>query len=169
MVAFAGNNGEGRFSEVDEMTSVVMRFPGDRLASFTCSFGAADVSAFDLVGTRGALRLEQPYSFSEDITQRLTIGERTTEQVFPARDQFAPELLYFSDCIQQRRKPEPSGEEGWADVRVIRALLESIETRRPVALEPFDRRRRPSLEQEIHRPPVEEPELVGAKSPHPED
>jgi predicted dehydrogenase len=167
--AFAGNNGEERFGEVDEMTTAVLRFPGDRLASFTCSFGASDASSFDLVGTKGALRLEKPYSFSGEITQRLTIGPRTSEQVYPARDQFAPELLYFSDCIQQRRRPEPSGEEGWADVRVIRALLQSIETRRPVALEPFDRRRRPSLEQEIHRPPVEEPELVGARSPHPED
>ena len=167
--AFAGTNGEDRFDQVDEMTSVVMRFPGDRLATFTCSFGAADTSAFDLVGTKGALRLESPYSFSGEITQRLTIGERTSEQVYPARDQFAPELLYFSDCIQHRRKPEPSGEEGWADVRIIRALMRSIETRRPVALAPYDRRRRPSLEQEIHRPPVEEPELVGARSPHPED
>ena len=28
------------------MTSVVLRFPEDRLASFTCSFGAADVSSY---------------------------------------------------------------------------------------------------------------------------
>ncbi len=169
VVGFAGNNGEERFREVDEMTSAILRFPGDRLASFTCSFGAADASAFDLVGTKGSLRLESPYSFAEDITQRLKIGERTTEQVFPARDQFAPELLYFSDCIRERRKPEPSGEEGWADVRVIRALLASIELRRPVALEPLDRRRQPTLEQEIHRPPIEEPELVGARKPSPGD
>jgi glucose-fructose oxidoreductase len=169
VVGFAANNGEARFREVDEMTSAVLRFPGDRLASFTCSFGAADVSAFDLTGTKGTLRLEKPYSFADDITHRLTVGERTTEQVHPQRDQFAPELLYFSDCILQRRKPEPSGEEGWADVRVIRALLTSIESRRPVVLEPMDRHRQPSQDQEIHRPPVEEPELVGASKPSPED
>ena len=165
VVAFAGNNGEERFSEVDEMTSAVLRFPGERLASFTCSFGAADASNFDLVGTKGSLRMEKAYSFAEDITQRVTVGGKTAEQEFPARDQFAPELLYFSDCIQGRRQPEPSGEEGWADVRIIRALLKSIETRRPVTLEPFGRKRQPRPEQEIHRPPVEEPELVGAKSP----
>jgi predicted dehydrogenase len=169
VIGFTANNGEARFSEVEEMTSAILRFPGDRLASFTCSFGAADVSAFDLTGTKGTLRLEKPYSFAEDITQRVTVGERTTEQVFGARDQFAPELLYFSDCIRGRRKPEPSGEEGWADVRIIRALLASIEARRPVVLEPFDRRRQPSPEQEIHRPPVEEPKLVGASKPSPDD
>jgi glucose-fructose oxidoreductase len=169
VVALTANNGDGRFAEVDEMTSAVLRFPGERLASFTCSFGAADASSYDLVGTRGRLRMEDPYSFSDDITQRVTVGARTQEKVYPARDQFAPELLYFSSCVLEGREPEPSGVEGWADVRVISALLESAETRRPVALEPFDRSRRPSLEQEIHRPPVEEPELVGARAPHPED
>jgi glucose-fructose oxidoreductase len=169
VVAFAANNGEARFREVDEMTTAILRFPDDRLASFTCSFGAADVAAFDLGGTKGTLRLENAYSFAEDMTQRLTVGKRTTEKVYPARDQFAPELLYFSDCILQRRKPEPSGEEGWADVRVIRALLASIESRRPVVLEPMNRRRQPSPDQEIHRPPVEEPELVGARRPSPGD
>jgi predicted dehydrogenase len=169
VVGFAANNGEHRFREVDEMTSAILRFPGDRLASFTCSFGAADVAAFDLTGTNGSLRLENAYSFADDMTQRLTVGKRTTEKVYPMRDQFAPELLYFSDCILQRRKPEPSGEEGWADVRIIRALLTSIEARRPVVLEPFDRRRQPRPEQEIHRPPVEEPELVGARKPSPGD
>jgi hypothetical protein len=38
-----------------------------------------------------------------------------------------------------------------------------------VTLEPFDRRRQPTLAQEIHRPPVEEPELVGARKPSPGD
>ena len=40
-------------------------------------------------------------------------------------DQFAPEIKYFSDCILNGREPEPSGEEGMLDVRVIEAVLES--------------------------------------------
>ena len=83
VVAFAANNGEARFREVDEMTSAILRFPDDRLASFTCSFGAADVAAFDLGGTKGTLRLEKAYSFAEDMTQRLTVGKRTTEKTYP--------------------------------------------------------------------------------------
>jgi hypothetical protein len=35
---------ERRFQKIDEMASVVMRFPDERLASFTCSFGGAEVS-----------------------------------------------------------------------------------------------------------------------------
>jgi hypothetical protein len=33
------------------------------LATYTCSFGAADVSGLQLVGTRGSLRLEPAYEF----------------------------------------------------------------------------------------------------------
>src|SRR3989442_395182 len=36
--ALSESNGEPRFKQSEEMTSVLMRFPGDRLATFTCSF-----------------------------------------------------------------------------------------------------------------------------------
>jgi predicted dehydrogenase len=169
VVALAGNNGEARFGEVDEMTSCILRFPEERLATFTCSFGAAEASSYDLVGTKGFIHMRDPYTFAGEITQTVTIGKKSQEKVFGPSDQFAPELLYFSDCILNRRTPEPSGEEGLADVRIIRALLESVETGRPVKLEPFDRTRRPQPGQTETRPAVEEPELVGAQPPSPED
>jgi len=167
--AVSANSGESRFREVDEMTSAVLHFPKERLATFTCSFGAADESFYELVGTEGSLRLENAYTFSGPIEHRLTIGERKRTQVFPPRDQFAAELLYFSDCILTGRDPEPSGREGWADVRVIRALLRSAEIGRPVRLETFEKQRRPDLSQEIQRPPVPEPDLVGARAPRSQD
>ncbi|MET0556675.1 MAG: Gfo/Idh/MocA family oxidoreductase [Vicinamibacteria bacterium] len=169
VVALTASNGESRFDEVPEMTSCILRFPEERLATFTCSFGAAEASNYDLVGTEGFIHMNDPYTFAGEITQTVTVGKRTQEKVFGPSDQFAPELLYFSDCILNKRSPEPSGIEGLADVRIIRALLESAETGRPVKLEPFDRARRPGPEQAETRPAVEEPELVGAQSPHPGD
>lgn len=62
---------------------------------------------------------------------------------------FAPELVYFSDCILRDAEPEPSGEEGIADVRMIEALNRSMETGRWVSPELPQRRRRPTLRQEI--------------------
>ena len=88
-----------------------------------------------------------------------------SERRFAKRDQFAPELLYFSDCVLQNRDPEPSAEEGLADVRVIRALYQSIESGQPVELGPYQRRERPSLEQEIRRPPIEKPQVIHAQAP----
>jgi predicted dehydrogenase len=169
VVALTASNGERRFDEVPEMTSCILRFPEERLATFTCSFGAAEASSYDVVGTEGFIHMNDPYTFAGEITQTVTVGKKTQEKVFGPSDQFAPELLYFSDCILNKRSPEPSGTEGLADVRIIRALLESAETGRPVKLEPFDRTRHPRPEQAETRPAVEEPELVGAQSPHPGD
>ncbi len=46
--------GDARFREIDEQVSALLRFPGDRLAQLTCSFGAYKQSAFTVVGTKGA-------------------------------------------------------------------------------------------------------------------
>jgi predicted dehydrogenase len=163
---FASSVGDSdrRFRAVDEMTSAVLRFPGERLASFTCSFGAADTSAYSVVGTKGELRVEPAYEYVGDLKHRLTINGKTRERTFPQRDQFAPELIYFSECINKGFDPEPSGDEGLADVRVIRSLYRSAEVGRPLKLDSFSRRERPGIEQEIRRPPVKKPELVRVQS-----
>lgn len=165
VAAFSANNGQARFSKCDEMTSAILRFPGERLATFTSSFGAASHHFYEVVGTKGNLRVEPAFEFAQGIGHRLTVGNRTQTRKFPKRDQVAPELIYFSECIRENREPEPSGTEGLADVRVIRALTRSAQTGRPVKLPEFEKKKRPSMKQEIRRPPVPEPELVGADKP----
>jgi len=155
-----------RFVEVDEMTAGVLRFPDDRLASFVVSFGASDVSSYHLVGTKGSLVLDPAYEYAGERKMRVTIDGRTRERVFKPADQFAPELIHFSDCILNDRAPEPSGVEGWIDVQIVEALLRSAETGRPEALDLPQRNRRPSADQVIKRPPVRSPELVHVSPPH---
>jgi predicted dehydrogenase len=163
--AKAANNGEERFKEIEEMTSAIMQFPGERLASFTCSFGAADVSAYQVVGTEGALRVDPAYEFSAGLKHTITLNGKTRERKFPKRDQFSPELLYFSDCILNNKEPEPSGQEGINDVRIIRALYRSIETGQPVRIGKLEKDERPHLGQEMKSPAVKEPALVRAAAP----
>jgi predicted dehydrogenase len=166
VMAFSANNGDARFLQCEETTSAILRFPGrERLASFTVSFGASDVSEFRVVGTRGTLVMDPAYEYAGELKQRVTINGRTRERTFPKRDQFAPELLSFSECIQTGSMPEPSGWEGYADVRVVRALYHSADTGRPVTLEPFSKEDRPSLDQERKRPPVRKPQLVNTEAP----
>jgi predicted dehydrogenase len=162
--AFSISGKDPRFEEIDEMTGAVLRFPEGRLASFTCSFGAADVSAYELVGTEGSLRVEPAYEYVGELKHRLTVKGKTRERTFSSRDQFAPELIYFSNCINNNVDPEPSGAEGLADVRVIRALYRSAEIGSVVQLESYIKRQRPGIEQEISRPPVDKPELVNVQS-----
>jgi glucose-fructose oxidoreductase len=163
--AFDVRGTDRRFKEVDEMTGALLRFPQDRLAMFLCSFGATDVSAYDVVGTKGRLRVEPAYEYVGELKQQITIGGKTRERTFPGRDQFAAELIYFSDCILKNHVPEPSGEEGINDVRIIEALYESAKTRRPVVLKNLRQKRPATAKQIISRPPVKKPKLVEVKSP----
>jgi glucose-fructose oxidoreductase len=162
-----GASEDPRFQECPEMTSALLRFPGGRLATFSCSFGASGAKAYEIVGTKGSLRLDPAFGIAEDLVHHLTRAGRSRSKTFPARDQFAAEILYFSDCVLEDRVPEPSGEEGLADVRVLRAIERSAESGRPVKLSPFARDQRPDLKQEIRRPLAEKPALVGARDPSP--
>ncbi|PYL49537.1 MAG: gfo/Idh/MocA family oxidoreductase [Verrucomicrobia bacterium] len=155
VTSFTASNGEKRFSEVEEMASVILRFPQERLAIFTCSFGSAKIGYYSLVGTKGHLRLENAYEYRDDATCVVTIGGERTEKVFTPGDQFAAELIYFSDCILNDRTPEPSGSEGLADVRAINAIYESASTGRSIQVEPVCKNTRPEPEMQIKRPPVE--------------
>jgi len=158
------NKSDARFKEVDEMTSAVMRFPDDRLAVFVSSFGAADVASYRVVGTRGDLRVDQAYEYVMPISHELTVKGKTRRRTFPKRDQFAPELIYFSDCIMADKDPEPSGTEGLADVRIIEALYRSARSGKPIKIQPARRIQRSNMKQVIRRPPVAKPPLVHVES-----
>jgi predicted dehydrogenase len=163
--AWSVSGDDPRFSEVDEATSAVLHFPGERLATFTCSFGAASVGHYQLIGTKGELRVDPAFEYAGALKHYLTIDGKTKTRSFRARDQFAPELIYFSKCVLRKKTPEPSGVEGLADVRVIEALYQSAKSRERVSLPEFEKRERPSLAQEIARPKVKEPELVNVSGP----
>lgn len=157
---------DSRFREVPEMSAAVLRFPGERLATFTCSFGAADRSSYEVIGTEGVLKMDPAYEMVSDLKcEIITKDGKPKKSTYKKRDQFGPELVYFSRCILEDREPEPGGAEGLADIRVIRALLESQEKNKPMRISPTTGLQRPSEEQEIHKPPVEEPPLVKAASP----
>jgi predicted dehydrogenase len=163
--ASSANDGEARFRKTDEMTSVIMRFPQERLATFTCSFGAADISRYTLIGAKGVLALDPAYEYKSDIEMQLTIDGKTRTRKFPKRDQFAAEIEYFSQCILEDTAPEPSGEEGLADVRIVNAIHQSARSGKPVQLPPSEKRRRPGLRQQIHRPAHGKPKTVKTQSP----
>ncbi|MCM2324239.1 MAG: Gfo/Idh/MocA family oxidoreductase [Oligoflexia bacterium] len=161
----ARRSGKAPFREVDEAFSVTLRFPKERLANFVCSFGAASAGSYQLVGTRGDVIVGNAFELAGGKRLYTTVKEKTKIRHFEARDQFAPLLIYFSDCILKNRKPEPSGIEGLADVRIIEAILQSAKERRPVAIHGPRKLEHPEPEQVIRRPSFEKPELTGAEEP----
>jgi glucose-fructose oxidoreductase len=95
----------------------------------------------------------------------LTIDGKTKTKSFAQKDQFAPELIYFSNCILRNKEPEPSGEEGLIDVHIVRAIYESARSGKTVKLDHLPAEKQPDASQEITRPAVRKPELVNVSSP----
>ncbi len=162
VTAFTATGTDYRFREVEEMVSAVLRFPGDRLATFTASFGAADISSFRVVGTRGDLIVSPAFEYAEGLKHELTIDGKTSTQHFKKRDQFAPEIVHFSKCILDDDEPLPSGRQGLADIRIIEAINRSIRTGGPVELRPIEQDKRPEISYELRKPAPRQPRLVHA-------
>jgi len=139
VMAISVNAGNKGLEEIDESTGALLRFEGERVAAFVTSFNSSDVGAYRIVGTKGQVRVDPAYEYAEGLAYELTVNGKTTRKRIGKRDQFAAELRYFSDCVLKDREPEPSGEEGMQDVRIVEALYESAETGKAVAIPPFDR------------------------------
>lgn len=158
--------GDERFRHCDEATTAVLEFPDGRLASFTSSFSATRIAEYRLVGTSGQLLVHKAFEYNTEMSYEVFRGgERVKGDTFPPRDQFAPEIDYFSRCVLEKARPEPDGNDGLADVRIVRAIHESALTGRAVSVEPIPQPSRPSPEQERSYPAVEKPEEIHASAP----
>ncbi len=158
-------NKDARFRRVEEMDGVCLRFPGERLAAFVCSFGASDRADIDIVGTKGTVRLESAYGYTDDMRQITQIGGRITTRHYPVHDQFAPQLEYFTNCILKDKEPEPSGLEGLIDVAIIEALQRSARSGKTVQVKVPAKRGRPSPHQGMRIAQPRVPPQVRVKSP----
>ena len=144
--ALAVGGRDARSREVDEATSAIMRFPGDRLATFTSSFGAASTSWLQVVGTLGSLCLDGAFHTSGMMEMTIERGGRTRTRKAKIGDQFAAEIRYFSECIAARRDPEPGVEEGLRDIRVIEAIVRAAKGQTARALPPLVALKGPRLQ-----------------------
>ena len=154
-----------RFSSVEEAFAVTMRFPEERVAQFTCSFGAHDRAHYQVIGTEGYLLLDNAYEYATEMRLEVVGKGGTKSRTFTKRDQIAAEIEYFAGCIREGCEPEPSGWEGLADIRIISAILDSARFGRAVPIDPIVQPRRPDLSQELRMPAHEMPRLVDVEQP----
>jgi predicted dehydrogenase len=149
-----------------DTVAVTLRFPGERLAQFNVSYFGNPTNVFIAVGDKGSVQLDPAYMFGKALEQTVAIGEDKSKASFKNTDHFGGELKYFSDCILNGFEPEPDGEEGFADVRVLEGIMQALETGRPVKLPPFTRSKRIDTEnQKVTLGAVSTPELVHASNP----
>lgn len=148
----ARKRNDARFREIDEQLAALLRFPGERLAQLTCSFGAYGHSEVRVVGTKGTVALSPAFNM-RDLVLEVEVNGKTRSKTFKRRDQVGPELEELAACIRADRDPEPSGREGLADLRVIEAIEASARSGRRVPIERVFPERRPTAGQARRRPP----------------
>lgn len=165
ITAMASTGPDPRFDEIEESASVTMKFPGNRLATFVCSFGCHPVSRYEVVGTTGSITVDPAYEYADETAFELKSKENEEQLKTGKRDQFAPELVHFSNCVLNNEEPRPNGYEGLADVRIIEAIKESIASGKMVVLSPSNPpTSKPTAELIQEKPAVEKPKLVHAQS-----
>ena len=144
------------------MISAVMRFPEERLAAFTCGFGEAKASTYQVIGTKGDLRMDPAFSHVGERIMTVTVDGSSKKTEFAESDQIGPEIVYFSDCIRKGQRPEPDGREGLIDLWIIEAIKSSAMKGMAVPLQPVPEKPRPDKGQHIAKPKKAEPDLVRA-------
>ena len=157
---------ESGLGDFDHSVAVTLKFPAGKLAQFVVSYYGSSTNSFFAIGTKGNVQMNPSYLYGVPLEQSVTTGDGQTHESFKNTDHFGGELAYFSDCILNGRDPEPDGEEGYADVRVIEGILEALKTGGRVVLPPFARTRRIDPDtQERTLAARKAPELVDASNP----
>ncbi len=149
----------------EDTVSVVMKFEGARMGAFTLTYNGGDVDDCRVVGNKGDVFSDPAYQVGMAMKHVTTVNKEKSSESFKKTDHFGGELKYFSECILKDVQPEPDGEEGMLDVRVLAAIEQSLLTGQVQKLAPYTRTRRPVENQVETLGTVSEPELVGAHKP----
>jgi hypothetical protein len=104
------------------------------------------------------------FSWEKEQTLAVTVEGKKDEKTFDKVDQFAGETKYFSDCVLDKKDPEPDGEEGLCDVCVIKAIEKSIVSGKVEPVEQISRTKRPTRNQVQKLPATKPPDLIDAKA-----
>lgn len=156
---------QARFKAIDEQVTCILGFKQGKTATFTASYGAADVACYTVVGTKGLVSLDNAYEHSTGMTLESETGGRSRTRRYLKRDQVAPELEHFAQCIRDGTDPEPSGKEGLIDVTIIEAVQRAVRSGRRIPVRTATRRRRPTPRQAMDYLPHRRPKLVNTKVP----
>ena len=117
---------DGRFDEVEENCSWVMRFPSGIVASCSTTYGANMPGYYRVYGSKGWLQVDNAFVY-EGLHLRAEYKGTKLDELNPARDpsHFVAEGEHFSHCVQNGLEPKSAGEEGLRDMRYITEIYRS--------------------------------------------
>ena len=121
--------------KVDRMHTVILDFERGRQASFICATQLADHQRATILGTHGYIVMDVPWSASTKEPNQISIekgieldNKTSIVEVFPVFDQFAIEFDEFSKAIRGERQQVLCLEDSVANLRVLDAVFQSVET-----------------------------------------
>ena len=115
--------------EVEDSASLLLRSSGGVLGSLNCSWVTPVGDSFVRIhGTQGQAVLD--YNAAAGLRYQLADDADWTETEFDAPDRFVRQAAHFLDCVEGKRSPMVSGEDGLAVMRVIESAYESAGVRR---------------------------------------
>lgn len=157
---------EAGLGDFADTVAATLRFPGDRIAQLLVSYYGESCGTLYAIGSKGTVCMNPAFTYGEPLAQELSAGGEKKKHEFAETDQFGGQLQYFSECILEDRDPEPDGEEGLADLRVVEGIFGAMKTGSSVTLPPFTRTKRIDPERQLRKlSPVKPPGKVNASSP----
>jgi predicted dehydrogenase len=118
---------DGRFDEVEENVSFIIRFPSGIVASCNTTYGARMDGYVRVHGSKGTLQLQPAFSYEGiSLTTRIQ-GEPDSEKTSNLNDpaQFTTMADNFSGCVINDQEPKTNGEEGLRDMKYITEIYKS--------------------------------------------
>ncbi len=119
-----------KFSEVDETIVWQEKFPSGVVAYCSTSYNAGLLGRYTAIADKGWFELNPGFYYDGNHGRR-SDGK---EIRLPEIDQFAAEMDDFAQCILGGKTSRVPGEEGLRDIKIMKAIYESIRTGQTVKL-----------------------------------
>jgi xylose dehydrogenase (NAD/NADP) len=107
-----------RAGGIDEVCSVLLRYPSGLIASLHCGFTAHKRVAAEIIGTKGVLEIPETY-FDPAGALMLTRGDERREIPVAASDRYRHEVEDFAAAILEKRPPQLGLVESLRNAEVI--------------------------------------------------
>lgn len=122
-------------SGVDISTTALLEWEDGRTAFIVGAFDQTFTSRYEIVGTEGSVAAERAFQVGESgVTITIRVGDAVTTEGLPHVDQYGLEIAHFSACVRDVSLPLAPGEDGVAQMRVVDAIRQSLQTGQAINL-----------------------------------
>ena len=126
-VLWAMSSGHNRF-DVDLTTVATLMFAGGLVGQIQCSFGTSEHQALELIGDRGSIRLDRPFTaWRQDPTELNWVEQGTHRETFEACDPYQLMVESFSRSVIQAAPLAVPGSDSLANLRVLDAIRDGAQ------------------------------------------